>query len=367
MTNVTGRGVFVRRMMSRWMQLFPLFLLVALGGCVISPRRPVTGGSGSPTPTPTPGTATGKLYVTNQNTNAILRFDNALTTSGNVTPSATISGNATGLIAPQYLALDVAANRLFVANVNGSSVVIFDNISTTTGNAQPTRSIAGPLTGLINPSDVALDKGRDVLYVLDGPEILVFNSISNAATNGNVQPQRDITLSINGAAIFLDATNDRLYVADSANNAIDVFDNASALNGATGAVRAVTGSVTRLAQPSGVTLDPAGNLVVSNLGNGSITVYSNAATANGNPAPIATLVGSATTLVNPAQIIRNTVPAAGEVFVADATSGEVAVFSSVSAANGNTAPVRRIAGSATGLAVTGAQATARGVALDTTR
>ena len=54
-----------------------LFALV-LSGCVISPRRDGTtsgggGGGGGGT------TATGKLYVTNQAQNAILRFDNAST------------------------------------------------------------------------------------------------------------------------------------------------------------------------------------------------------------------------------------------------------------------------------------------------
>src|SRR5882672_3004347 len=69
---------------------FGLLLSYLLAGCVISPRRPVPGA----TPTPTPGTG-GKLYVSKQGANAILRFDSALTASGNVAPATTISGAGT--------------------------------------------------------------------------------------------------------------------------------------------------------------------------------------------------------------------------------------------------------------------------------
>src|SRR5215471_14480733 len=65
-------------------------LLLCLAGCVISPRRDVvvSGGGGGATPT-------GKLYVTNDANNSIIRFDNAFTANGNVAPAATIAGTIT--------------------------------------------------------------------------------------------------------------------------------------------------------------------------------------------------------------------------------------------------------------------------------
>lgn len=341
--------------------------IAAISGCVISPRR-IVGGGGSPTPTPSvspsPG-ATGKLYVTNQSANSILRFDNALTANGDQAPTVTINGANTKLNAPQFLALDTNADRLFVAN--GNSVLIFDLISTRTGNITPTRTIGGPVNSLIiTPSDVALDRGRDLLYVADGAEVLVFSSASTV--NGDVPPVRDITAIFNNAQIniqgmFLDAANDRLYVTDLNGNGIDVFDNASTLNGLTVASRNISGANTKLAQPSSLTLDASGNLVVSNQGNGSITVYSSAATAFGNISPIGTISGTTTTLLAPAQIIRNPASSANEVYVADTTADEVAVFSGISTANGSPGPVRKISGTSTTL--TGVSA--RGIALDTTR
>jgi len=90
-----------------------LCLMALAAGCVISPRRIVGGGtptptpnpSGSPTPTPVPG-APGKLYVSDPNTNSILRFDNANIADGNLAPAATINGAATLLNSPQHIFVD---------------------------------------------------------------------------------------------------------------------------------------------------------------------------------------------------------------------------------------------------------------------
>lgn len=336
-----------------------------MSGCVISPRRIVGNGSPTPTPSPTgspsPGIA-GKLYVSDQSANSILRFDNALTATGSATPAATILGNNTGLNGPQFLKIDTAADRLFVANAGGGSVLVFDGISTKNSNVSPTRTITGPPNTLVAPSDIALDKTRDLLYVADGSIILVFSPASTV--NGTAQPTATINVFSNNATqiqsqgIFLDEAADRLYIADPAANAIDVFDSASTLNTAAIANRSITGTTnTKLAGPASVALDAFGNLVVANATNGSITVYANAATANGDMAPIATIVGSATTLLRPGQVIRNPGNTANEIYVADFNANEVAVFSGVSTSGRNVAPVRQITGTIT----------AQGVALDTTR
>src|SRR5579864_4896075 len=122
-------------MSKRVVAFFFLLLVLVLIGCVISPRRTVvsSGGGG--------GTATGKLYVTNDSANSIVRFDNAFTSTGNVAPAANISGAATQLANPKYIFLDAAADRLFVANSSGSNILIFETVSTKTGNVAPNRTI----------------------------------------------------------------------------------------------------------------------------------------------------------------------------------------------------------------------------------
>lgn len=335
------------------------FLVLYLAGCVISPRRTsVTGGGGGG------GSPTGKLYVTNDTTNAIVRFDNAFTANGNVTPAATISGASTQLSNPQYIFLDTSADRLFVANANGSSILIFDTVSTKSGNAAPTRVITS--SSLATPSDVALDKGRDLLYVADTNAVLVFASASTV--NGITLPVRTIQPGFTPGAILIDAANDRLFAADPVTNSINVFDGASTLNGAVTVTRRLVGAATQLAQPFGLQIDSAQRLVVANFAPPSITIYSNAATTNGNIPPVATISGSNTNLAGPTQMTINPTASAGELFVADPFGGHVPVFASIGTVTGNQniAPTRNISGPNTTL--TGStSATARGVAFDSTR
>jgi hypothetical protein len=299
-----------------------------------------------------------------------LRFDNAFTATGNATPGATISGATTTLNSPSFMTLDAAADRLYVANTGDLSVVVFDGVSTKTGtvNIAPTRTIAGPATGLLQPTDVALDKGRDMLYVADDIDIFVFNSASAAATNGNVAFARDISPGFAVSAIFIDATNNRLFVADQAGDAVAIFDNASTLNGTVTPARVVQGAATHLAVPSGVTVDGAGRLIVTNVGNGTtipptITIYGNAATADGNIAPVAEITGSNTGMVTPDQIAVDRT-GNGTLYNADPGAARIAAFANLGTANGNISATRSINGPSTGMTV-GTQPV--GVALDNTR
>lgn len=349
-------------------------IVLLLSGCVISPRRPDPGagsGGGTPTPTPTPTPVptptptpapTGKLYVSNDTANAILRFDNAFTANGAASPAAPVTGASTKLNSPQYVFLDAATDQLYVANSGTSSILVFSNASTMSGNVAPSREITAVKLG--GPSDVALDKTRDLLYVVDGADILSFANATTA--NGLLTPTQDLALTFAPQAIFVDAANNRMYVADPAGNQIVVFDAVSTLNGGVVASRTISGAGTQLAAPSGVLVDSGGRLVVTNSGTtATITIYSNAATANGNLAPVAVISGASTTLSGPNQIVADAAPSGGELYVADPTAGSVDIFANLAAANGNIAPTRRLTG--TGVTQGSAAPTARGVALDITR
>jgi len=356
-----------------------LCLLLTVG-CVISPRRTLGGGGGgtptptptaSPTPTPNPA-ATGKLYVTNSTSSTILRFDNAFTAINNATPAATIVGANTSLNFPNYIALDSAADRLYVADQNDLSIVIFDKISTQSGtvNLAPTHIIAGGNTTLVAPADLFFDRVRNQLYVLDDPNILVFNAAS-LSTGGNVAPARTLTTSFaaGAAAIFVDVANDRLFAAD-LDGAIAIYDSASTLpTGTITPSRSIGGSNTQLANPAGIQLDGQGRLVVSNTGTvslpPSITIYpASAITAGGNPAPVAQISGSNTGFSSPMQIAVDT-SGTGTLYLADAGAAKIAVYANLNTATGNinAAPNRSITGASTGLTAGGPA----GVAIDNTR
>jgi sugar lactone lactonase YvrE len=333
-------------------------------GCVISPRRTVGGGGGgsgaTPTPTPAGGTA-GKLYVSNLTTNSILRYDNASSASGNTAPAATISGSQTLLSSPQHIFVAPTGDKLFVANQGTAGVLVFDAVSTKTGNVAPARSISGPSTGLASPVDVALDEPRDLLYVADTRDVLVFSS--GATANGNILFLHDIQAGFIISALFLDSVNDRLFLADSAANAIHVYDNASTLNLKVAPTRTLGGAATQLDQPSGVAVDAVGKLIVGNAGGSSITVYVNAAAISGNIAPAVVISGASTTLNTPAQIAVSRSTTLVELFVANFNGGNVPIFSDLGSKSGNISPSRNISGGATGLTSPGV----RGITLDTTR
>jgi len=344
-----------------------VFCLLLTVGCVISPRRTLGGGGGTPTPTPGPTAsptptpvATGKLYVMDSNSNTLLRFDNAFTTSGNATPAATIVGTNTTFNSPGFITLDSANDRLYIADTGDLSIVIYDNISTKNGNVAPNRIITGP--SLVSPTDVSLDKVRNLLYVADDLDILVYASASTA--NGAPAPARDLTVPFAVSAVFIDGANDRLYVADQAGNAIAVYDHASTLaTGPIAANRAVQGPTnTHLSNPGGVQVDGAGRLVVSNASPPSITIYANAATADGDIAPVATISGANTGLSVPDQIFVDTT-GTGTLYNADPGAARVAVWGNLNTANGNIQPSRTISGANTGMTAGGPV----GLALDTTR
>ena len=338
------------------------FLALILSGCVISPRRDgATGGGGGG------GTTIGKLYVTNDTGNSILRFDNALaaTTTGNLIPAATIQGAATNLARPQAIVLDVAADRLFVADLGGPAILIFDSVSTKTGNVAPTRSIAGGATNLTGPVGVALDQTRNLLYVADGPDVLVYSSASTVG--GNVAPARTITPSAGFTSgiggIFLDSGADRLFLSDPATPAIAIFDNASALSSSTAASRTIVGTSTQLTQPGNLIVDSSNRLIVSNFSPPRIIIFSNAATTSGNVSPAGTL--TSTDMTGPNQITLNA--GNGDLYVADPFGARVLVFANAATANGNASATRNINGANTGFGAGGTVAGPRGVALDTTR
>src|SRR5262249_24278018 len=242
------------------------------------------------------------------------------------------------------------------------SILVFDQISTKTGNGAPNRMISDAATNLLVPQQPLLDSTRNLLYVADDVDVLVFANASTA--NGPAASARDIQPGFSVGAMFVDSTNNRLFVADPNGDAVDIYDNASTLDGTVATPsRQIKGASTGLAKPVGLQIDGSGRLVVSNSTPPSITVYTAAATANGNIAPVATINGSNTGFVSPNQIAFDTT-ARDTLYVIDPGAGSVFVFTSFTTANGNLAPTRAINGSSTTLSTTGQNS---GIALDINR
>lgn len=349
-----NEGAFFEASMHTFKAVIVCSLAAFLAGCSTGSNK-VSGGGGG-------GGVQGKIYVADESSNEILRFDKASTATGNVSPGANISGAATQLNHPQNIVLDVSSNRLFVANSGGADILVFDTISNSNGNVAPNRVISAG--SMVAPAALQLDTIHDQLYVGDTNQILVFGAASTAT--GMTAPLRTIQPGFTPSAILLDTANDRLFVANASSSAIDVFDGASTLNSAVVPNRTLTGATTLLSQPDGLQLDSAGRLVVTNFATASVTIYANAAAVNGNLAPASTITGNLTTLASPGQITINPAANGGELYVANSAGANVPVFSNINTVTGNqnVAPARNITGANTLLS---GNPGARGIAVDTTR
>ena len=292
-----------------------------------------------------------RLYTSDFNNNSISVFNNAGSADGNIYPDRTVIGAATLLNEPSSIWLDKASDRLYVADYNASSILVFNNASTINGNAAPARVISGAATTLNAPYSVLYDAGSDSLYVPDcvTNSVLIFNSASTI--NGNVAPSRSISGASTTLAcpltVWYDATSDQLYVSNYDGQSVSVFSNASTATGNVAPSRTITGGNTTLSGPFPLWLDPISDqLYVGNYDSSSILVFNNASTADGNIAPSRTISGASTTLSELWGLFLDA--ANNRLYVMDPGAAGVLVFNSASTINGNVTPDRTITGSNTG-------------------
>ena len=288
---------------------------------------------------------TGKLYVSGCTSNSILSYDNAGSVSGAVSPNRTISGALTTFTRPGGIFGDTANDSLYVSNYIASSILVFNNASTASSNIAPNRTISGALTTLFNPGGVFVDTTNNRLYVANygGNSILLFSNAS--AADGNIAPNRTIsgvlTTLNNPSGVFVDTTNNRLYVANDTGNSILVFNNASTANGNIAPNRTISGALTTFNRPSDIFGDTTNNrFYVANYNENSILIFDNADIATGNIAPNRAISGALTTLNGPMGIFVDTTN--NRLYVANYTGNFILVFNNASTADGNIAPSRTI-------------------------
>jgi hypothetical protein len=188
-------------------------------------------------------TTNNRLYVGNGM--SILVFNNANQANGDPFVDRVITNNpASGNTGSLFL--DTVNNRLYVGD-DAVGVRVFDNASGISGATASTRLINGNFGGAFQIHGVAVDtSSKNILYVSNTVgstnQISVFDSASSV-NGSSTAPNRTITPNpASGVGgIFLDAANDRLYVASgSSASTVMVFNTASAANGATAPSRTMT-------------------------------------------------------------------------------------------------------------------------------
>lgn len=330
--------------------------LLAIGAYFVAGCGGGSVGVGEP---PTP--ITGIIYVVNTGANSILGFNSATTINGDTAPNRTLAGAATTLSSPFHIFLDRVNNRLYIANATNNSVLIYDTASSLNGNTAPARTLVGAATQLAEPGGIFVDTANDILYVgnIAGNSITIYNGAS--AVNGNTAPNREITLLANTPfGVGIDTARNILYCSLSGTDTVGVWDNALQVNGAVPPNRTIFGVNTLLATPDGIFVDSNGNrLYVVNQGGNNMTVFNNASAATGDVAPSRNLAGANTLLNAPRGVTVDFTN--NRLLITNAGDNSVSIFNSASTVDGNTAPTRRIAGGTTTLN------TPTGIAVDMTR
>jgi hypothetical protein len=262
-------------------------LLVACGGG--------SGGSGSSNPPIGLGNPSSKLFIADAGNSAISSTITVTPQPGMLSFDRSIAGAATAISNHvRGMAVDTVNNRLYVAN--GNAVLVFNNIATANGNVSPARTITS--TRFVNVTSLYLDTTNNVLYVGDeSTGIWMFNNANTA--NGQLVPTRTLTGDFGGTSfliqdIFVDVTRNILYVSrstsvPSATEEILVFANASTVNGsAVAPSRSITPSPTM--SVGKIFVDVANDsLYMANASFGAVRVFTSASLANGIVSPARTI------------------------------------------------------------------------------
>jgi hypothetical protein len=324
-----------------------------LAGAAFRNRGQCVSGGAKSVPPPRSGAAAFS-FVSNNQGNSVTEY--AKGANGNVAPVATISGPHTRLSGPRGLALERSGD-LVVANQDDNSLTEYPPGAT--GDETPTNVIAGPQTGLNGPTGVAVDASGNLFVSNLGTDTLPVSSVTEypAGSTGDIEP----TTAIKGPAtgllsptdVALDASGNILVT--NLFNSLDqptggtVTEYARRSNGNVAPDTVIEGDQTLLGHPESLTIDPSGNVFVAtgfggNPQNDAVAEF--AKMSNGNVAPLSAISGGATGLANATGVA---VDSAGTVFVTNFLAGKGSVTTYASGATGNVAPATTVTGPSTGL------------------
>jgi sugar lactone lactonase YvrE len=279
--------------------------------------------------------ASGKLYVTNERSDAGWYGDDSITiyAKGSNVPSAIIGGKNTGLNFPEGIAVD-SSGRIYVVNCpdcspwsNGSGDYVTVYAKGSNGNVAPIATIGGSNTGLNYPEGIAVDSTGNI-YVADEflDEVFVFPALGKSTGTLNEPPTAFFWSApmITPVGIALDSSKN-IYVADYGAQSVFVFEPLATLLSDPNypdptPIATISGSKTALGGPFGIALDSGGNIYVADEGSDSVTVYPTMAKLLSdsdypNVTPIATISGSNTGLASPQGIALD--PSSSDIEVAN--------------------------------------------------
>lgn len=176
------------------------------------------------------------LYVANINGPTIQVFQNATAMGGASTPSASVtltwSDPSVTTPRPQEMLYDAVNDRLFVSG-QGSTVAVFDAFGTfaCAASGSVSRTANRVMNGLNSPDGLAYSSSADKLFIAEDQNhdiVVVANASTASGPTGHTQT---ITNFSSNDGLAYDQVRDLLFVYDAGTNAIFVLPNATAVSG----------------------------------------------------------------------------------------------------------------------------------------
>ena len=112
-----------------------------------------------------------------------------------------------------------------------------------------------------------------------------------------------VPLSSNPWGIALDTKRDILYVALYDSATVDIFDNASQINGTIAPDRSLVGGNIVMDEADDMVVDPVADMLYVTTGATGVMIWNNASTVTGDVAPDRVITGNETGLVRPVDIV----------------------------------------------------------------
>jgi hypothetical protein len=272
------------------------------------------------------------LYLLDSFAKAVFVVENVTTVNGTVDPARTLSGDNTLIENPTAIAVDGLRDILYVADANQEAVLVFAPASQKDGDVSPTRQM--PAGG--NIQLMTFDETGNRLYVFNATDqtIQVWDRASRVDDD---IPDRTFTIGFQATAIFIDNERDFLYVGDDIGFAINVYAQASTLIGNPVPTRIFFDDEDPFDMINSIGMNVANDLLfMANSLGPQINVFQTASDLNENVDPNRILEGDQTGLTDNMRYLKFL----DNILYVNNAPTQVAIFDSANTADGNIAPNR---------------------------